>query len=609
MTLPTPCAASHWQRHHKLIFIALAVFSGFLCLKNMWVAEDAFITLRTVEQFLHGNGFRWNPHDRTQVYTSPLWFLCIIATTVFSKTLYLDLVVLSVLLHIALLGIMARCLPSCRHWVATVLLLSLSQAFFEFTGSGLEYPLAYCLLAISVLLYVRHRPTEDCYWIALSSGLALITRHDLLFLLAPLLCHLAWVYSRLFHWRKLLGLALLLGGPLLLWSLFSLLYYGVPFPNTAYAKLGIPGLSLPARLHRGLIYLGVSAKVDPITPAILFLGTVKALAARQIRLLMVALGTLLALLYVTVIGGDYMVGRFYAPIYLVATLALVLSPWTKPYLNRPTAALMAAACFWLIILFVLAHLDQIRTGLEFLGGTLDSPRPALITAGLFCTCLAALACLRPLGYRYGVGLLFSALLFHSALQNDSPWTSGGPDWGKTNEYEIYVAIDTTSRERYWIYRWTSLFGWLKRDPDNIFPAGHTWCERGFSVEPVSILPNVGMPAYCMPLNYIGFDYNGLVDPVMARMPKHPQVPWLPGGSIRIIPDGYMESLQTQQNRIKDPDMARYYDKIRLITQSNNLFDPERLKAIIAFNLGAYEPWRRAYIDRVLQHPPPPPDGF
>lgn len=609
MTPPLAPISDPWHQHRRLLFICLATFSGFLCLKNMWVAEDAFITLRTVEQYLHGHGFRWNPHDRVQVYTSPLWFLLIIASTFISKTLYLDLVGLSVLLHLALLYALAKLLPDCRRWVAAVLLLTLSQAFFEFTGSGLEYPLAYCLLAIPILLYARERPEQDSHWIALSSGLALITRHDLLFLLAPMLCHLAWVYYRLFSWRKLLVLAGLLAGPLVLWSLFSLVYYGVPFPNTAYAKLGIPGLPLQDRLQRGLIYLGVSAKVDPVTPSILLLGVLKALASRQTRFVMIALGVVLAFAYVTVIGGDYMVGRFYAPLYLVAVLALILPPWHSPYINRPAAVLLAASCFGLIALFVLAHLDPIRAVVEFMGLTLDAPQPVLLVIGLLCAALVLLACLKPVQYRYGVAVCFSALLFHSAMQKDSPWTSGGPDWGKTTDYEIYVAIDTTSRERYWIYRWTSLFGWFKRDPDTVFPSDHDWCKRGFHTEPVGLVLNVGMPAYCMPLDHIGFDFNGLVDPVMARMPKHPQVPWLPGGSVRIIPDGYMESLQTRQNRIRDPDMAHYYDVLRLITQSDALFAPERLKTIIAFNLGAYDHWRQAYIERVLQNPPPPPEGL
>ena len=191
---------NHSLRNNPKLHIALywliGFFSVFLFLKNAWVAEDAFITLRSVDQFLHGNGFRWNQHERTQVYTSPLWFLFIIAATFFSKTLYFNLIGLSLVMHAGLLWVMAKLIPSVWRWTAAVVLLTLSQAFFEFTGSGLEYPLAYLLLSTAVLLYVRNQPVEDRYWLELCAGLTLITRPSLLFLQLPIMTHLAFQYRK-----------------------------------------------------------------------------------------------------------------------------------------------------------------------------------------------------------------------------------------------------------------------------------------------------------------------------------------------------------------------------------------------------------------------------
>ena len=48
--------------------------------------------------------------------------------------------------------------------------------------------------------------------------------------------------------------------PMVIWELFSIIYYGFPFPNTAYAKLsnGVPpgdlaiqGVAVPAELRSG----------------------------------------------------------------------------------------------------------------------------------------------------------------------------------------------------------------------------------------------------------------------------------------------------------------------------------------------------------------------
>ena len=60
-----------------------------------------------------------------------------------------------------------------------------------------------------------------------------------------------------------------------------------------------------------------------------------------------------------------------------------------------------------------------------------------------------------------------------------------------------------------------------------------------------------------------------------------------GHIYRDLPDGYMETLKTGNNMIKDRNLAEYYEKIKLITEGK-LQDPERLKAIINMNTGQYD---------------------
>ncbi|MDP7573157.1 MAG: hypothetical protein QF391_16270, partial [Myxococcota bacterium] len=38
-----------------------------------WVSDDAFITFRVIDNFVHGYGLRWNVDERVEVYTHPLW--------------------------------------------------------------------------------------------------------------------------------------------------------------------------------------------------------------------------------------------------------------------------------------------------------------------------------------------------------------------------------------------------------------------------------------------------------------------------------------------------------------------------------------------------------
>ena len=45
-----------------LLLTILYIFSA-------WVADDAYITFRTIENFHHGYGLRWNIQDRVATYT------------------------------------------------------------------------------------------------------------------------------------------------------------------------------------------------------------------------------------------------------------------------------------------------------------------------------------------------------------------------------------------------------------------------------------------------------------------------------------------------------------------------------------------------------------
>jgi hypothetical protein len=79
----------------------------------------------------------------------------------------------------------------------------------------------------------------------------------------------------------------------------------------------------------------------------------------------------------------------------------------------------------------------------------------------------------------------------------------------------------------------------------------------------------------------------LVDPLFAHMPPYRRYEVGMGHLHRVIPQGYMETLRSGENRMTDPDLALYYDKLSLITRGD-LFDPERLVAIWKMNTGQYD---------------------
>ena len=56
----------------NLPLIVLLVVFVYVWLVNAWICDDAYITFRTVDNFINGYGLTWNPGERVQAYTHPL---------------------------------------------------------------------------------------------------------------------------------------------------------------------------------------------------------------------------------------------------------------------------------------------------------------------------------------------------------------------------------------------------------------------------------------------------------------------------------------------------------------------------------------------------------
>src|SRR5262249_14147200 len=82
------------------------------------------------------------------------------------------------------------------------------------------------------------------------------------------------------------------------------------------------------------------------------------------------------------------------------------------------------------------------------------------------------------------------------------------------------------------------------------------------------------------------DPYALSDPLLARLPIEQSSNQRIGHMQRQIPDGYIETLETGHNQIRDKNIGLYYDKLHYIT-SGPLFDWNRLVETWKFNTGAY----------------------
>ena len=83
------------------------------------------------------------------------------------------------------------------------------------------------------------------------------------------------------------------------------------------------------------------------------------------------------------------------------------------------------------------------------------------------------------------------------------------------------------------------------------------------------------------------DSLALSDPLLVRMPiLDNNQDWRIGHIYRMIPNGYVETIETGINVIEDTNIKKYYDKLKIITQ-DKLFTKKRFKTIINMNLGKY----------------------
>ena len=538
---------SSWR---PAVHLSLLLLFTFVLARTAWLCDDAYITLRTVANFVDGHGLRFNIVERVQAYTHPLWMLCLVPFHALLRDGYFDLLLPAFLCSITAVGLLSvrwsRDLLAAT--LACALLLS-SRAFVEYSTAGLENPLTHLLLALFCLSFTMDRGQgseplggalgrSGGHLRPLIAGLALLNRIDLgLLFLPPLLLEL-WSWrgdrSRLRAGLRALGIGLL---PFFAWELGATFYYGFPYPNTAAAKLGA-GVGEGELLRQGLHFLENSIRTDPVTlltiaASLVGVGWQQA-RARTVDPLARGLGAgvLFYLCYVVWIGGDFMSGRFLSAPLFASVLLLVR-------LEAPLIARRALA-----------------------------------------------------------GIAFATLAIVKLALPGAPLASG-PRFGQAREH----VVDTfgIADERRWYFPSTGL--WVEPKPSRRPGPPFDRTGRAARRTGLRLLPEgaIGLTGYLAGPGLHVVDCFALADPLLARLPmaatdgdyprfrsEHGLPPssdgWRIGHFRRNIPRRYLRSLLTGRNEVEDPAIHALYDRVRLITRGP-LGSPERLAAIVQANLG------------------------
>lgn len=525
------------QLANLIIFLGISVFLTLL-VRTAWQADDAYTAWRLVDNFVNGYGLRNNIDERVQTFTSTLWTMLNASVFFFTRNIYYTSVGLSILC--SLLAVWVSALPYRKSPSQLFFLfgsVTLSIAFMDFSVGGFENPLGHLIFATFVYFYFFKFEDEITprrfTLLFFIAGLAALNRLDTpAFYIFPLILLFKNYKAPL---RKKVGYVLLGLSPLILWHLFALIYFGFPLQNAAYAKR-FNGIPTSEFLRAGIDYYINSFSRDPITLVTAAGALVVSLRSRDLKLRYLGYGIVFYMMYVLYIGGGYMSGRFFTMIFFVSILAILRSR-------------------------VLEDIKFARVAL-----------PAMVLLG----CL-------------GVNPTFTTRKDYGAE----------PGLGITSEWiDKGIADERDS--------WYQNSGFLFASRFVDMPKPGDWWDHKQAVKSflasvgngpcVGILTPAGYASYYLPRTCHIYDLNGQVDPLMARIPNRYRKIWRQAHLFKPEIPGYRETLIGGNNVIEDPDIALYYDKIRLITRGD-IWSWERFKTIAKMNLGHYDYLLKAYADR------------
>jgi len=498
-----------WRIFLLLLFVLILA-------RTAWLSDDAYITFRTIDNFINGYGLTWNIAERVQAYTHPLWMFLLSCLYYFTQEIYFTSLIFSMVISTLAVFLLAFKLSRSFFASITVLcVLILSQAFMDFSTSGLENPLSHLLLALFYLIYFQWDIKENkvTFLLALVACLAILNRMDSILMYIPALLYILW---QDWHKAKIMIFAFL---PFVAWEIFSLIYYGSLFPNTAYAKLntGIPSVEL---MHQGIVYLKDSFVRDTLTLFTIFLSAFLLFITKQWKLLPLLVANLLALLYVVKVGGDFMSGRFFTLILFNSCIILSQIPWqifTCQLIKGFTLAVLVGLGF---------HAVSPTIASSQFSNNQEVPPNGIVDERSF--------------YFQATGL-FRNLRSQNRQELVHEWVNEGK---KLKSSEQKVAILTS-----------------------IGYAGY------YAGPKVLIIDKLGLSnAFLsrLPINTYDDWY------------KHTGKRWRIGHFYREAKPDYINSVKQGKNLIRDPKEAKLYDQIALITRGN-LFTYERWKAILQVN--------------------------
>ncbi|MFC2161891.1 hypothetical protein ACFLRX_09600, partial [Acidobacteriota bacterium] len=316
--------SSRWIFYLTLFFF---LAGSLLILRNAWVSEDAFITLRHVENFTTGYGPVFNINERVEGYSHPLWFAILSFFRWIGMSPKASVIIPGLFFSIAALYILFFRIhfPGSKikrpNLNPAAAILIGTSAFIDFGTSGLETSLSYFLLVVFAKFLAETRWKSQPALMGLIVTLLVLTRPDFgIFLIALILFYLYNIKKKNAALKQLASFSI---PPLLILGIheiFRMGYYGALFPNPFYSKSGSS-----AHYNQGLKYLFDFGQGSLIYGIIILAVLALVLNFKRVelhnRLFVLFLGALHGF-FVIRGGGDFMHGRFLLPAIVLITISV-----------------------------------------------------------------------------------------------------------------------------------------------------------------------------------------------------------------------------------------------------------------------------------------------
>lgn len=530
----------------KDVFFFLLVFNVFnyIFFTNSYICDDSLITCRTADNFVHGYGLRWNVIERVQSFTNPLWLFLIIilyyplhflAEPHAAEKFWLILVVLCYTFSLLLIWKISHYLIQRKQYIALLLVaatLFSSRAFADFICSGMENPLSFVLLAWFYSLFFQNKFDKSAdftkmYFIA---SLAFLNRQDnILFCILPLLFLFYKQYQLDRKFWNVIKSALLGFAPTYIWLVFAVIYFGFPFPNTYYAKMDFGYTDIVIKQSINYLYT-VSIK-DSVTmlSILMSLGLAIYFFSRHTIIYLASILTYFAYLLFT--GGDFMGTRFLGVPFVLSIIFFQYPIKYKLLRNKYLIYFIVVLMFFYNFFYI------------------ESP------------------------WKY--------FIYHRKYKSISHYSTVDPHIFNLKQTHNRIFFD-----KLFYFKPSNIlfYNYISFPFEKYLHIYHTGLCRSCSEKKKTLhITFGGMDGVCMGSKHTLIDGYALTEPLLARLPvKVSEHGFFVAHIWHDFPLGLILSYQKNQNLLTDKTLAKYYDKILVITRGD-LFTKERWKYIWQLN--------------------------